>query len=161
MTDARTLPGCCQGCADTNFNREFSSTRAPSLHELRKEGLDTVSMPNARTCREMLIPRRMIPAGPIKSDQETIPRRVRLPATEPRQLLRTRTWCCCSGSPHFRCCLLRRIDDIGEKNCCQSSIRLGTGRIREKFLDPIEQRVRISHVWGMIRAGQFSQAVYS
>lgn len=41
-----------------------------------------------------------------------------------------RTWCC-------------------EKNCCQSSIRLGTGRIpREKFLDPIEQRVRISHVWG-------------
>jgi hypothetical protein len=32
---------------------------------------------------------------------------------------------------------------------------------REKFLDPIEQRVRISHVWGMIRAGQLSQAVYS
>ena len=31
--------------------------------------------------------------------------------------------------PIFRCCLLRRIDDIGEKNCCQSSIRLGTGRI--------------------------------
>jgi hypothetical protein len=84
--DARTLPGCCQGCADTNFNREFSSTRAPSLHELREEGLDTVSMPNERTCREMLIPQRMGPAGSIKSDQETIPRRVRLPATEPRQL---------------------------------------------------------------------------
>ena len=102
MTDARTLPGCCQGCADTNFNREFSSTRAPSLHELREEGLDTVSMPNERTCRKMLIPQRMGPAGSIKSDQETIPRRVRLPATEPRQLLRTRTWCCCSSSPHFR-----------------------------------------------------------
>ena len=142
MTDARTLPGCCQGCADTNFNREVSSTRAPSLNELREEGLDTVSMPNERTWREMPIPQRMGPAGSIKSDQETIPRRVRLPATEPRQLLRTRTWCC-------------------EKNCCQSSIRLGTGRIREKFLDPIEQRVRISHVWGMIRAGQFSQAAYS
>jgi hypothetical protein len=28
----------------------------------------------------------MGPAGSIKSDQETIPRRVRLPATEPRQL---------------------------------------------------------------------------
>src|SRR5712675_1616963 len=84
--DARTLPGCCQGCADINFNREFSSTRAPSLHELREEGLDTVSMPNERTCREMLIPQRMGPAGSIKSDQETIPRRVRLPATEPRQL---------------------------------------------------------------------------
>ena len=108
-----------------------------------------MSMPNERTCREMLIPQRMGPAGSIKSDQETIPRRVRLPATEPRQLLRTRTWYCCSSSPHFRCCQLRRIDDIGEKNCCQSSIRLGTGRIpREKFLDPIEQRVRISHVWG-------------
>src|SRR6266567_4090390 len=85
-----------------NFNREFSSTRAPSLHELREEGLDTVSMPNERTCREMLIPQRMGPAGSIKSDQETIPRRVRLPATEPRQLLRTRTWCCCSSSSHFR-----------------------------------------------------------
>jgi hypothetical protein len=47
-----------------------------------------VSMPNERTCREMLIPQRMGPAGSIKSDQETIPRRVRLPATEPRQLLR-------------------------------------------------------------------------
>ena len=47
-------------------------------------------------------------------------------------------------------------------NCCQSSIRLGIGRIpREKFLDPIEQRVRISHVWGMIRARQLSQAMYS
>jgi hypothetical protein len=45
-----------------------------------------VSMPNERTCREMLIPQRMGPAGSIKSDQETIPRRVRLPATEPRQL---------------------------------------------------------------------------
>ena len=129
MTNARTLHGCCQGCADTNFNREFSSARAPSLNELREEGLDTVSMPNERTCREMLIPQRMGPAGSIKSDQETIPRRVRLPATEPRQLLRTRTWCCCSSSPHFRCCLFRRIDDIGVKNCCQSSIRLGTGRI--------------------------------
>jgi hypothetical protein len=32
---------------------------------------------------------------------------------------------------------------------------------REKFFDPIEQRVRLSHVWGMIRAGQLSQAVYS
>src|SRR6266700_2574064 len=53
-----------------------------------KEGLDTVSMPNERICREMLIPQRMGPAGSIKSDQETIPRRVRLPATEPRQLLR-------------------------------------------------------------------------
>jgi hypothetical protein len=73
VTDARTLPGCCQGCADTNFNREFSSTRAPSLNELRDEGLDTVSMPNERTCREMLIPQRMGPAGSIKSDQETIP----------------------------------------------------------------------------------------
>ena len=68
------------------FNREFSSTRAPSLHELRDEGLDTVSMPNERTCREMPIPQRMGPAGSIKSDQEIIPRRVRLPATEPRQL---------------------------------------------------------------------------
>ena len=116
-------------CADTNFNREFSSTRAPSLNELRDEGLDTVSMPNERTCREMLVPQRMGPAGSIKSDQETIPRRVRLPATEPRQLRRTRTWCCCSSSPHFRCCLLGRIDDVVEKNCCQSSIRLGTGRI--------------------------------
>jgi hypothetical protein len=40
---------------------------------LRDEGLDTVSMPNERTCREMLIPQRMGPAGSIKSDQETIP----------------------------------------------------------------------------------------
>src|ERR1700736_2768596 len=51
---------------------KFSSTRAPSLNELREEGLDTVSMPNERTCREMLIPQRMGPAGSIKSDQETI-----------------------------------------------------------------------------------------
>ena len=67
--------------------------------------------------------------GPSKAIRKRSPRRVRLPATEPRQLLRTRTWCCCSSAPHFRCWLLRRIDDIGEKNCCQSSIRLGTGRI--------------------------------
>ena len=32
-----------------------------------------MSMPNERTCREMLIPQRMGPAGSIKSDQETIP----------------------------------------------------------------------------------------
>jgi hypothetical protein len=67
--------------------------------------------------------------GPSKAIRKRSPRRVRLPATEPRQLLRTRTWCCCSSSPHFRCCLLGRIDDVVEKNCCQSSIRLGTGRI--------------------------------
>jgi len=141
---------------------KFSSTRAPSLNELREEGLDTVSMPNERTCREMLIPQRMGPAGSIKSDQETIPRRVRLPATEPRQLLRPRTWCCCSSSPHFRCCLLRRIDDIGEKNCCQSSIRLGTGRIPVRNSSiPSSSAVRISHVWGTIRARRLSQAVYS
>ena len=146
MTDARTLPGCCQGCADTNFNREFSSTRAPSLNELREEGLDTVSMPNERTCREMLIPQRMGPAGSIKSDQETIPRRVRLPATEPRRLLRTRTWCCCSGSPHFRppisaACFVESTISV-EKNCCQNAIRLGAmTNPREKFLDLIEQRV--------------------
>src|SRR3979409_422934 len=40
------------------FDREFSWTRAPSLNELREEGLDTVSMPNERTCREILIPQR-------------------------------------------------------------------------------------------------------
>jgi hypothetical protein len=157
VTDARTLPGCCQGCADTNFNREFPSTRAPSLHELREEGLDTVSMPNERTCREMLIPQRMGPAGPIKSDQETIHRRVRLPATEPRQLLRTRTC-----SPHFRCCLLRRIDDIGEKNCCQSSIRLGTGRIPVRNSSiPSSSASESPTYGGMIRARQLSQAMYS
>jgi hypothetical protein len=27
---------------------------------------------------------------------------------------------------------------------------------REKFLDLIEQRVRISHVWDMIRSGQIN-----
>ena len=83
-------------------------------------------MPNERTCREMLIPQRMGPAGSIKSDQEIIPRRVHLPATEPRRL----------------CCLLCRVDDIGEKNCFQNSIRLGAmTNPREKFLDLIEQRV--------------------
>ena len=67
--------------------------------------------------------------GPSKAIRKRSPAAF---ASRPRnraQLLRTRTWCCCSSSPHFRCCLLRRIDDIGEKNCCQSSIRLGTGRI--------------------------------
>src|SRR6266851_4544236 len=55
------------------------------------------------------------------------------------------------------CCLLCRVDDIGEKNCCQNSIRLGAmTNPREKFLDLIEQRVRISHVWGMIRSGQLN-----
>ena len=40
------------------------------------------------------------------------------------------------------CCLLCRVDDIGEKNCCQNSIRLGAmTNPREKFLDLIEQRV--------------------
>jgi hypothetical protein len=37
-----------------------------------KRGLDTVSMSNERTCREMLIQPRMGPAGSIKSDQETL-----------------------------------------------------------------------------------------
>jgi hypothetical protein len=63
---------------------------------------------------------------------------------------------------HFRCCLLRRIDNIGEKELLPkfdpARHRINS---REKFLDPIEQRVRISHVWGMIRARQLSQAVYS
>jgi hypothetical protein len=40
------------------------------------------------------------------------------------------------------CCLLCRVDDIGEKNCCQNSIRLGAmANPREKFIDLIEQRV--------------------
>jgi hypothetical protein len=40
------------------------------------------------------------------------------------------------------CCLLCRVGDIGEKNCCQNSIRLGAMRNpREKFLDLIKQRV--------------------
>ena len=123
-------------------------------------------MPNERTCREMLIPQRMGPAGSIKSDQETIPRRVHLPATEPRQLPSHKDVVLLQQFTPFPathlCCLLCRVDDIGEKNCCQSSIRLGAmTNPREKFLDLIEQRVRISHVWGMIRAGQLSQTVYS
>ena len=67
--------------------------------------------------------------GPSKAIRKRSPAAF---ASRPRNRansLRTRTWCCCSSSPHFRCCLLGRIDDVGEKNCCQSSIRLGTGRI--------------------------------
>ena len=111
------------------FNREFSSTRAPSLHELRDEGLDTVSMPNERTCREMLIPQRMARPGPSKAIRKPSPAAF---ASRPRN--RANSFAQGRGvaaavHPIFRCCLLRRIDDIGEKNCCQSSIRLGTGRI--------------------------------
>ena len=63
-------PGCSPGCAGTHFNRQFSWTRAPSLRELRKEGLDTVSMRDERTRatrREMLIPQGMARPGPSKA----------------------------------------------------------------------------------------------
>ena len=91
-----------------------------------EKGLDTVSMPNERTCREMLSPRRMARAGSIESDQETIPRRVHLPATEPRQLPSHNDPVLLRQFTPFPvtnlCCLLCRVDDIGEKNCCQKSM---------------------------------------
>jgi len=103
-------------------------------------------MPNERTCREMLIPQRMGPAGSIKSDQEIIPPPYSPPGhgtaptpshndvVLPQQFTPF-------PATHL-CCLLRRVDDIGEKNCCQNSIRLGAmTNPREKFLDLIEQRV--------------------
>jgi hypothetical protein len=75
----------------------------------------------------------MGPAGSIKSDQEIIPRRVRLPATEPRQLPSHDDVVLPQQFTSFPVthlsCLLCRVDDIGEMNCCQSSIRLGIGRI--------------------------------
>jgi hypothetical protein len=88
----------------------------------------------------------MGPAGSIKSDQEIIPRRVRLLATEPRQLPSHDDVVLPQRFTSFPvthlCCLLCRVDDINEMNCCQSSIRLGAmTNPREKFLDLIEQRV--------------------
>jgi hypothetical protein len=128
-----------------NFNREFSWTRAPSLHELLEEGLDTVSMPNERTCREMLIPQRMARPGPSKAVRQpsqpcsppghgTAP----TPSHDDVVLLQQFT----PFPVTYLCCLLCRVDDIGEKNCCQNSIRpRAMTNPPEKFLDLIEQRV--------------------
>jgi len=54
------------------FNREFSSTRAPSLNELREEGLDTVSMPNERTCREKNCCQNSIRLGAMTNPREKL-----------------------------------------------------------------------------------------
>jgi hypothetical protein len=94
----------------------------------------------------MLIPQRMARPGPSKAISKPSPRRVHLPATEPRQLPSHNDVVLLRQFTPFPvthlCCLLCRVDDIGEKNCCQNSIRLGAmTNPREKFIDLIEQRV--------------------
>ncbi len=66
------------------------------------KGLDTVSMPNERTCREMLIPQRMAGPGPSKAIRKPSPAVFTSRPRNRANSLRTMTWCCCSSSPHFR-----------------------------------------------------------
>ena len=151
MTDARTLLGCSRGCADTpagvwiSIENSHGRGHPRSMNygkRVSTRGRCPTGVPAERCSSHSGWAR----PGPSKAIRKPSPRRVHLPATEPRNSLRTMTWCCCSSSPHFRsphlCCLLCRVDDIGEKNCCQNAIRLGAmTNPREKFLDLIEQRV--------------------
>jgi hypothetical protein len=61
-----------------------------------------VSMPNERTCREMLIPQRMARPGPSKAIRKPSPAVFTSRPRNRANSLRTITWCCCSSSPHFR-----------------------------------------------------------
>jgi hypothetical protein len=67
-----------------------------------ENGLDTVSMPNERTCREALSPRRMARPGPSKAIRKPSPAVFTSRPGNRANSLRTMTWCCCSSSPHFR-----------------------------------------------------------
>ena len=122
MSLRRSAP---RGCAGTHFNREFSWTRAPSLKAFREGSRHGVDAQRAYLPRDAQ-PTADGPAGSIESDQETIPRRVHLPATEPRQLPSHNDLVLLQQFTPFPvtnlCCLLCRVDDIGEKNCCQKSM---------------------------------------
>ena len=76
-----------------------------------------MSMPNERTCREMLIPQRMARPGPSKAISKpspavftSQPRTAQLPSHDDVVLLQQFT----PFPVTHLCCLLCRVDDIGE-----------------------------------------------
>jgi hypothetical protein len=60
-----------------------------------------VSMPNERTCREMLIPQRMARPGPSKAIRKRSPAVFTSRPRNRANSLRTMTWCCCRVSFTF------------------------------------------------------------